>query len=352
MTMQTARAWGRNDIWAERAEKRTVFLAAHGWADATTTTLFDQASFRKYYRATKASGETVVLMDSPFREEKLAEFVEIDKILLACGVRAPQIYALDMAEGFALLEDFGDRVYANLFDAGEDKKALTARGIDVLVHLHKTYKPEAHAHQLPDETVWNFYENNFFCDWYWPARFGHETPPDIRAEFELILKNLYYSLPPLFKTMVLPDYHSPNLLDLVGVDGVQGVGVIDFQDAVLGSPIYSVMAMLEDDRRDLSDDIIESMKARYLEAMGGLVDPEAFDVHFAYFSAQRHAKNMGNFVQIVVRRDLAEFLDYLPQATKWFDRAIQHPYMLPLKNFMAKHCPDYNTPLTEIRKWQ
>jgi aminoglycoside/choline kinase family phosphotransferase len=47
---------------------------------------------------------------------------------------------------------------------------------------------------------------------------------------------------------VLRDYHSPNLLWLPERQGVARVGLLDFQDAVLGPPAYDLGSLLLDAR--------------------------------------------------------------------------------------------------------
>ena len=56
-------------------------------------------------------------------------------------------------------------------------------------------------------------------------------------------------------TWTLRDYHSPNLHWLAEREGLKRLGLIDFQDAVLGPPAYDVASLLQDARVDVPDDL-------------------------------------------------------------------------------------------------
>ena len=333
-----------------RGDNRKAFLKEQGWGDIPLKLLVDEGSFRHYYRLEKG-GKTVVLLDSPnptAPQERLANVVAYSKALRAIGLRAPEVYAYDLEKGFALIEDFGDRGFVRLFDEGADQKPLLDDAMDALIHLHTNLDPSTMP-ELGNDMAYFEWENPYFTNWYWPARNNHETPPDITAEYLAIWKKLLSELPPLPKTMCMTDYHAPNLMLLDGT-GINRIGIIDFQDSLLASPVYDVMSLLEDDRRDLDDAIGLPLRARYRDAMKDRIDPELFDLHYAVYSAQRHAKNMGNFVRIAVQKQAPRWLGYIPVATKWFDRALHsHDYLAPMQKWFARHSPEYREPLENVR---
>lgn len=339
------------DFATLRQTKMSDFIAQHGWEGAERKLLVDQASFRRYYRLTK-NGKTIVLLDSPnpnAPQERLPNVVAYSKILNDLGLRAPHVDAVDFENGFALIEDFGDEIFTVVFDRGDDKEPYLKDAMDALIHLHN-HLDSALMPQLGNAQDYFMSENPHFTNWYWPARNNHETPPDLVAEYHAIWKKLLTGLPPVMQTMCMTDYHAPNLMLLKGEKGIKRVGIIDFQDSILTSPVYDVMSLLEDDRRDLDDAIGLKLRAYYRDAMKEQIDPEVFDVYYAVHSAQRHAKNMGNFVRIAVQKNAPLWLDYIPTATKWFDRALHsHDYLAPMQKWFAKHSPDYNEPLTDVR---
>lgn len=333
-----------------RAINREAFLELHGWGGIPIKLLVEEGSFRKYYRLQKGD-HSIVLLDSPnptAPQERLANVVSYSKALNDIGLRAPTTYEHDLNNGFALIEDFGDNVFTKLFDNGDDKKALLDDALDALIHLH-THLDTATMPNLGNDMDYFQWENPYFTNWFWPARNNHETPPDVSAEYLGIWKKLLSDMPQIKKSMCMTDYHAPNLMLLPG-KGIKRVGIIDFQDSLLASPVYDVMSLLEDDRRDLDDSIGLALRARYRDAMKDQIDPELFDLHYAVFSAQRHAKNMGNFVRIAVQKKAPRWLDYIPVATKWFDRALHsHDYLAPMQKWFAKNSADYNEKLQNVR---
>jgi aminoglycoside/choline kinase family phosphotransferase len=338
------------DFAALREELMQHFVVENGWASATKKLLVDQASFRRYYRLTKGD-KTIVLLDSPnpnAPQERLPNVVAYSKILNDLGLRAPHVSAVDFENGFALIEDFGDNVFSSVFDTGANMEEYLKPAMDVLIHLHRNLDP-AVMPQLGNALDYYTSEHPHFTNWFWPAQHNHETPPDVTAEYLAIWNKLLTGMPPIAQTMSMTDYHAPNLMALPGA-GLQSVGIIDFQDSILSSPVYDVMSLLEDDRRDLDDAIGLKLRAYYREAMKDKIDPELFDLYYAVHSAQRHAKNMGNFVRIAVQKNAPIWLTYMPTVTKWFDRALHsHDYLAPMQKWFAKNCPDYNKPLENIR---
>lgn len=349
--MTEAAAVPMPDFKALRNEAIQKFIEENGWGGSPMQPLVDQASPRVYYRLAK-DGKTCVFLDSPnptAPQERLANVIAYSTILNKIGLRAPQVFAADLEKGFALIEDFGDTIYTVLFDKGEDKEPYLQDAMDALIHLHRHLDPNDMP-QLGNDLDYFTWENPYFTNWYWPARYGHETPPDIAMEYLALWKKLLTDAPSLPKTMCMTDYHAPNLMLLPDKKGIERVGIIDIQDSLLASPVYDVMSLLEDDRRLLDEDAGIRLKNRYRDAMRATIDPEIFDLHYALYSAQRHAKNMGNFVRIAVTKRAPVWLEYIPVATHWFHRALHsHPYLTPMQKWFARHCPDYQSPLPPVR---
>src|SRR5436853_5508950 len=71
----------------------------------------EDASFRRYFRATLDDGRTYVVMDAPPGKEDCRPFVHIAKLLRDAGVHAPSVHAEDLDNGFLLLSDLGTTTY-------------------------------------------------------------------------------------------------------------------------------------------------------------------------------------------------------------------------------------------------
>ena len=64
-------------------------------------------------------------------------------------------------------------------------------------------------------------------------------------------------------TLVLRDYHSPNLMWLPERAGLQEVGILDFQDALLGPAAYDLVSLFQDARLDVP----EALEARAVRSL-------------------------------------------------------------------------------------
>ena len=84
------------------------FLASAGWDDAQIHAIPGDASFRRYFRLRRESGESAMLMHAPPPEEDPKPFLHVAKWLSDNAMRAPAIFFEDAAQGWVLTEDFGD----------------------------------------------------------------------------------------------------------------------------------------------------------------------------------------------------------------------------------------------------
>jgi aminoglycoside/choline kinase family phosphotransferase len=322
-----------------RAEARRDFLARQGWADAAVTPLAADASFRSYHRV-RRGGEGAVLMDAPPPKEDVRPFRAIDRRLIALGLSAPEILAEDVAQGFLLLEDFGDGTFTRLLAGGADEAALYDLAVDALIALHRA--PGAAGpmpgHDLPAYDAARYLaEAALLPDWFLPA-VGAPLSGDARAGYDAAWRAALAALDGLPATLVLRDFHVDNLMRLPGRDGVAACGLLDFQDAVSGPAAYDLMSLLEDARRDIAPALVARGKARYLAAFPGL-DGESFAAAWAVLAAQRHAKVIGIFTRLCVRDGKPQYLSHIPRVWRLLETALAHPANAPAAAWFAAHVP-------------
>ncbi|MFD0936504.1 aminoglycoside phosphotransferase family protein, partial [Methylobacterium trifolii] len=249
-------------------------LARANWDMAERRLMQGDASSRAYERLTNADGTSAVLMISPPRPDgppvrdgkpysaivKLAEsvhaFVALDRGLRALGFSAPRIYGEDLAEGLLILEDLGSEPVA---DASGPRPERYSEATRLLAKLHATELPgvlpvaEGIDHVLPTYDVEALlFEAELLPDWYAPAIRNVTLSQAARADFVRLWREALKGAVPDRPTWTLRDYHSPNLIWLPERTGLERVGLIDFQDAVLGHPAYDVASLLQDARVDAS----------------------------------------------------------------------------------------------------
>lgn len=322
----------------ERRPAIDAFLAAAGWPGAEPRPLADDASFRSYYRL-NGGERCAVLMDAPPDKEDVRPFVRIARHLHVLGLSAPAILAEDERAGLLLLEDFGDDTYTRLLNAGAEPVALYAVAVDVLIHLH-TLPPAA---VLPAETP--AYDEKrlldealLLTDWFLPAISGMPTTEQVRGAFIAAWKSVLPAVLAGPATLVLRDFHVDNLMRLPGREGPAACGLLDFQDAVIGSPAYDLMSLLEDARRDVPAEVKAAMLDRYLTAVP-LADHAAFLTAFAVLAAQRHAKVIGIFTRLYRRDGKPTYLGHIPRVWRLLEAALRHPALSAVAAWFEQHVP-------------
>ncbi|MFQ5958010.1 MAG: aminoglycoside phosphotransferase family protein [Alphaproteobacteria bacterium] len=320
---------------AERDAEIAGFLAGHGWAGATRRPLKGDASFRRYERVF-AGDCRAVLMDAPPAHEDVRPFVAVARHLTGRGFSAPAILASDEEAGLLLLEDLGDDLFTRLLAQGSDEMSLYEAAVDLLVALHRV-SPDA-LDVPPYDDARLHAEADLLVNWFVPAVSGAPAPAPVRAAYTDAWDAVFPLARSGPKTLVLRDYHADNLLWLPGRDGVRRVGLLDFQDAVVGPAAYDLVSLLEDARRDVAEATVAAMIARYLAGRRE-IDRDAFAAAYAVLGAQRNAKIVGIFTRLWKRDGKPLYLDYLPRVWGHLERDLAHPALSPVRGWFDAHVP-------------
>ena len=320
-----------------RREAMAAFLDACGWGGFAAVPLTGDASFRRYYRLAD-DGRSTVLMDAPPPQEEVGPYVVVAGLLRRLGFSAPEVLAEDHEKGFLLLEDFGDDTYTRLLDRGFDEPALYALAVDTLIALQRAVGAAGPPELPPYDTTRLLAEAALLADWYQPAVSGIPLEPGLREEYLALWRAvlpLAVVSPP---TLVLRDYHVDNLMLLAGRPGVQGCGLLDFQDAVAGPPSYDLVSLLEDARRDVPAALQQEMTERYCAAFPGL-DRPAFRRSAAILAAQRNCKILGIFTRLWKRDGKPDYLAHIPRIWRLLEHDLQHPSLAPVARWLDRHLP-------------
>ena len=340
------------------------FLKDSGFAGAERQFLQGDASTRIYERLVE-NGRTAILMNAarrpdgpPIRDGKpysaiahLAEdvkpFVAMARALRARGFSAPDIYAADLDEGLLVLEDLGSEGVAAA-DRRAPIQERYATAVDVLVALHRPTLPRVLPvapridHALPAYDLEAFLiEAELLLDWYVPHRAGTVTP-DARAEFFALWRAALARATQPPSTWVLRDYHSPNLAWLPQRQGMARIGLLDFQDALIGPPAYDLVSLLQDARVDVPEQLEMALLGSYVRARQAS-DPAFRAAEFlelyATLGAQRATKILGIFARLDRRDGKPQYLRHLPRVYRYLARSLAHPSMSALKAWYDRNIP-------------
>jgi hypothetical protein len=356
--------YGTGAAVVERLQALRQFLDEAGYAEATRRRMAGDASIRSYARLI-VNGGVFILMNSPRRPDgppiydgksysaavHLAEdvkpFVAIDQGLRARGFSAPSIHHADLEAGFLITEDFG----SSAFVEGDPPQPIRERyeaAIDLLATLHRKCLPEilpltSHAdYRIPAFDVDALLvELGLMLEWYLPDR-GITPSDDLRNEFVSMWRDLLQQAATAARTWVLRDYHSPNLIWLGERSGIARVGIIDFQDAVLGPVAYDVVSLLQDARIDVPEAIELALLTRYIKARHAAddaFDPAGFAANYALMSAQRNTRLLGTFARLNRRDGKPQYLRHQPRIWTYLSRSLAHPTLSRVRAWYDANIP-------------
>jgi tRNA threonylcarbamoyl adenosine modification protein YjeE len=340
------------------------FLEDAGLGKAERVRLVGDASARSYERL-KLGERRAVLMNAPRRPdgpplraglpysklvhlaEDVTPFVALARGLRERGFSAPAIHAADIEGGLLVLEDLGSEPVIAGAPAVAIEERYTA-AVDLLVALHQMTLPDVLPvaprieYQLPRYDLEAFtIEAELLLDWYLPRR-GAVVDAAARDGFGALWRTALAGAVGAPTTWVLRDYHSPNLLWLGEREGIARVGLLDFQDSVLGPTAYDVVSLLQDARVDVSESIEVGLVSRYVKsrrARNRSFDLNAFFEQYAVLGAQRATKVLGIFSRLAERDGKPQYLQHQPRLWRNLRRSLAHPALKRLKAWYDEHVP-------------
>ena len=365
-TFRNARVTGYG-TFAAKAERIAAirrFLARAGFALAERQHMQGDASTRAYERLT-VDNATYILMNSPRRPdgpvvrdgkpysaiahlaEDVTPFIAMALTLREHGFSAPAIFASDREHGLLLIEDLGPEPVA----AGDPPAPIEARcevAIDVLAALHRNRLPDmlpveqGVEYRLPKYDLEALLiEVELLLDWYLP-KLDTKISDNKRDVYLSLWRDALLPTMQGQQTWVLRDFHSPNLLWLPERQGLARIGLLDFQDAVMGSPAYDVASLLQDARVDVPELMEIALLSRYtrarLKTEAGF-DAPAFVRAYATLAAQRASKILGIFARLEMRDGKPQYLRHLPRVWGYLQRSLAHPALAPLQSWYKLHVP-------------
>lgn len=344
-------------------------LARAGLSAAERRKMPGDASTRRYERLhDSASSRRAILMISPRQADgppirlgksystlvHLAEsvhaFVAIARGLRDQGFSAPDILAADLDAGLLVVEDLGTEPVVGPNGPIAERYHVA---IDVLAMLHARNLPEElpvdgiqmhrlHRYDLEALTI----ETELLLDWYFPYAARKSPNAGIRLAYADQWINALQPVLEGDRTWTLRDFFSANLIWLPEREGVKQVGLIDFQDCVIGHPAYDVVSLLQDARLDIPEALELQMLARYARARRAR-DPDfdmaAFTAAYAILGAQRASKVLGIFVRLDRRDGKSAYLKHLPRVANYLRRCLAHPALAKLKTWYDANLPGFAT---------
>lgn len=319
---------------SERDTQLQAFLTLSGWAKAPRSTLAGDASNRRYDRLDHPELGRAVLMDAPpSKGEDTRPFIKIATHLRNAGLSAPQIIARDTTHGFLIIEDLGDDLFARVLERDPaPEHTLYIAATDALKAAQDAAPPQD-LHPYGAEAMAQ--TGRLAADWY--LKFTTPDAPDIGQELQDRLRALLTTHLTGPEVLVQRDYHAENLLWLPQRDGPARVGLLDFQDAMLGHPAYDLASLLKDARRDVDPVVQQACIDHFITQTGA--DPYAFKAAYAACSAQRNLRIVGVFARLCIRDGKPHYPDLLPRVWANLISDFEHPALQEFGTWVTNILP-------------
>ncbi len=318
---------------AERDEKLKLFINNYfSQTSYTIAPMPGDAGMRSYYRVW-ADGKSYVVMDCPPSYANVQSFINVAKFLLENDFSAPQIIEQDAEQGFLIIEDFGTISIKNHLEETkgniQERRGAYCLIIDLLCSLQK-------VECLPGL---RYFDNELLCkevelfvDWYIPHAYNRELKMHEFDEFIEIWQNVLAKQVAMPNCLVLRDYHLENMMYLQERGSFRKIGLLDFQDALCGSPVYDLVSVLEDARFDVPRQLALDLVDYFAKKKE--LDKEGVLRNYHILGAQRNCRILGVFSRKYIRDNDDSYLKYIPRIQKYLEYDLSHSDLLPVREWL------------------
>lgn len=357
---------------SDREALRLDFLRSAGLAEAVRARLPGDASTRRYERLTTPSGATLMLMDqAPAAESqscdpawtpeerrahgwnavarlsagRIEAFAAVAAHLKSLGLSAPEIVAVDAPNGLAVIEDFGDALFAKVINEGAEAPPLYRAAVEALAVLHAAPTPDVLSGAAGDWPLLTYDQTalqggaDLFVEWL-PKLVPSLSFDDAAvAEWRAVWAPITAAGEAGATVMAHRDYHAENLIRLDGKTGAASVGLIDFQDAVKAHPSWDLHSLLQDARRDVSPEL-EALALDHYFALRPETDRDAFMAAYAGLAALNEARILGIFARLIARDAKPKYAAFMPRMWAHLNANLKAPGLEAVAGWMDRHVPE------------
>ncbi len=349
--------------WADRLDETFAardLLIRSGLAMATRAHVQGDASTRRFERATQESGSAILMHWPSFgtlpihadglsyeaivhATDRLEAFLAVGDTLRRHGFRTPRLIAADEPRRLLLIEDLGSESIAPDGMASNDRYLAAARRLADMAGIvwpKVASSDDSRTFPLPayDRRAL-LTEVELFASWYAPDITGRPLHDTETAEWLALWDGLLARFDDDRSAWVLKDYHSPNILWQRDGDPI---GLIDYQDALLGSPAYDLASLVTDARVDIPDDLATAMVDAYCSRrreVAGPFDEAEFRDRVVVIGAQRNAKILGRFVRYAKLTGRTHHLRFVPRVRHNFEKALSDKVLAGVKLWYERLAP-------------
>jgi hypothetical protein len=331
-----------------REETVVNFLKGTKWENAKRKNQSADCSCRRY-EYLSLPNETAILMDCP-HSEPIGPFSDVAKILTNLGYTVPTIYKEDRDEQLALVEYLAGTDFDKL--EGKSFEIAMHKGIDLLVDLHKRFDEKKLDVWLPDyrySDQWYMFWDDLFPVWgmteiskeqggNFEERFDY-PPNKILKQWRDIWHELHNESDKSKTSLMLLDYHTPNLKYIPYKEGLKQVGLLDFQDAVIGPCAYDVVSLIEDARKTVEKPLQKDLLNHYIKD-SNISDYQEFLKSFTIMSARRNLRNIGSWYRFKKAKNDTTHFECVKRHWFYLQESLQQPVLKDLYELVKPFTPE------------
>lgn len=295
------------------------FLKQTDWRGWVRQPIAGDASARSYERLVNGPRSAVLMNAPPNLCGEQEHFVSMARHLRAAGLCAPEIFLWERDLGIIVMEDLGQHHFAAHLQAfPKDEYKLYKATQKVLAALQDISLPSDLIKLTPQKGASML---DVFFEWACP-----EASTDLRYEFQYVVEGLLRETCPDPSTLALRDFHAENLIWRPEKSGLGQVGLLDFQDAFIAPPLYDLVSLLRDARRDVNPGVLEALMPQSTNARAT----------FSVLALQRNLRILGVFHRLAKKDNKPGYLSLLPRVVRNIQIDLEAPVAQRLKPLFLK----------------
>ncbi len=306
------------------------FLIKYSINFSSIAPIKNDASKRKYF-IIKNDSKKKIIMDSSLEKKSLSNFILISNWLTKNHYSAPNIYKKDLKNGILVIENFGKEKFSYIIKNNKSKKIyLYKKAIDFLINLSRSTPP----------TFLNTYSNKILFKelslfYKWHLCLSNKKNSKQIVEWNKIWKKLFNKIENKENCIVLRDFHVDNIFYLKNRRNIKNIGVIDFQDGLLGHPAYDLVSLLQDVRTFISIKNQKILYKYYEKKMN--YNKNNFETTYLILGTQRLFKIIGIFERLAKEQGKTLYLNYLPRTWRLLSHNLNYPIFKDLKFWISNN---------------
>ena len=287
------------------------------------------ASKRKYYRASSGR-KSLIIMDSSREKRNFKNFLKFSDILPRNNIKVPKIIKKDLSNNILALEDFGDNLIIKR-SSSKNFFEIYEKSIKNIIKIQKVRNKKISFYS--DEKY--FKESSLFIEWVLEVFFSFDITNKDKNKIKKEIIKLIDSLSLKRKFLVHRDYHSKNIFYKN-----KKIIIIDYQDAVYGSPLYDFVSLVNDCYKDINDNnkkkLLTFFRNNFNNLLKNNLSKDELIHNFYLLSVQRHMKASGIFCRLSKKNNRNDYLKYLRRTFNYIITASSNYDNLRTINFFAK----------------